>query len=132
MTVVGQEYAPGLQIYEAHWFVRCSINPDTRVSLILMQPQVFGTDKMPDRETLNSTILTPLADYLAKFYPAAQPAIFVRAGASDGDPGYVGARSVGTLALGPVADVLGTSLFIPPLGSPENGARKWSRLYALG
>jgi len=129
MAVVGQDYAPGLQIYEAYWLVRCRVAPDTKVSTILMQPQAFGTDRVPDRGTLSTAALEPLARYLGGFYPSHHPAIFVRAGIRDDDGGYVGPRTVDTLASGPLTDLLGTSLFIPPVGNPENRTRKWARLY---
>jgi hypothetical protein len=108
--------AHGLQVHEASAFARTGTRIDTRAALLLLQLSVFGTRMPRLKRDCPGPDLRPLQAALTAIYPETHCALFVRSG------GPAMRRRVVETEIGRIADVspdevLGGSLFIPPLRS---------------
>lgn len=112
---IQQELAPGMQIYEASWFVGMEVSPDTRLSCMLVQTSIFGTSyAVIDRKPQKSTLIE-LKEYLLKFYPKDHLVALVRSGIDEDSPANVCPVKIGDLDNVSSSDQIGASMFIPPL-----------------
>lgn len=110
-----QELAPGMQIYEASWFVGMKVRPDTRLSCLLVQTSLFVTsypiiDRKPQPDAL-----ALLKEYLFQFYPPDHLMVLVRSGAGWSDPASVYPVALKSLDNIPAEFQLGASMYIPPV-----------------
>ena len=111
-----QELAPGMQTYEASWFVGMNIRPDTRLSCLLVQTSTFATSyPILDGRHPKKSALMSLKEYLLKFYPDEHLVALVRSGISWDDSANICPVKIGDLDNISSLDQLGASMFIPPL-----------------
>jgi hypothetical protein len=124
LAFLGLDLAPGLQICEARWLVKRSVRLDPSLAALLFQPGLFMTDGIAEGSVEELAALAELRNYLAAFYPADHPALFVRAPFNVMDEGYLARRTVGTLERGSPEDLRDTSLYLPAIGAIAGSALK--------
>jgi hypothetical protein len=125
LAFLGEDMAPGLQIYEARWFLQNKVQPVIAAACLLVQPGAFATDRMPTLQDASPRKLRPLLDYLKSFYPGHQPLVFARCPSAPGDAGHLRQLVLDQLCDGGEADCQGTSLYIPSAGSMSS--ERWRR-----
>ena len=125
LAFLGEDVAPGIQIYEARWFFENGVEPNTGAACLLFQPGAFTTDRMPTLADASPRKLQPLRDYLKKFYPGSQPLVFARCPQTLGDPGHLQQTVLDELCEGSEADCQGTSLYIPSRSALDS--ERWRR-----
>lgn len=113
-----QELAPGLQIYEASWFVGAEVRPDTRFFTLLIQTSVFGTNYPIIGREPRSNALSGLKEYLLQFCPQEHPIILVRSGSVWNEPPSIHTAPLCKLDSIPGAVQHGASMLIPPVDQP--------------
>ena len=110
-----QELAPGMQIYEASWFVGMKVRPDPRLSCLLLQTTLFATNYPVIGRKPRTDALAPLKEYLLQFYPPEHLLVFVRSGGGWNDPASVYPVALKSLDDIPAGFQLGASMYIPPV-----------------
>jgi len=117
---LGQEVAPGLQIYDPTTLVGCDIAPRVDMPCLLIQPTTFGTVYATIGHRPRPDALAPLRDHLLRFYPADHRVFFVRSA----DGYYAATPSIYALSLADLGgigqdELAGSSLFVPRLHEPH-------------
>jgi hypothetical protein len=116
---LGQEPAPGLQLYEASCFVGAAVKPDTRFACLLMQIGVFGTNYAVIGREPRADALAALKDYLLQFYPCEHVVVLVRSAPNLDRPASIHYVTVGSLDHVAPDSQRGSSLYIPALSVPQ-------------
>jgi uncharacterized protein YabN with tetrapyrrole methylase and pyrophosphatase domain len=112
---VGYDPADGVQVIEGTTVVLRQTPLVPEIAVLIFQPGVFGT--LYPRMTADSprVSLSPLCDYLLRYYPADHKVAFVTSSASHSIPAKIEWTTAGGLD-GISADALGSStIFIPPV-----------------
>lgn len=112
------EIAPGLQIFEASCLVGQGLKPDNRLSCIIQQISHFGTNYIIKGRKPKIGYLTPLKDYLIRFYPKEHEVIFVRSRFNADELSRIKIVKIENLDSFHSDDLLGSSLYIPPSEKP--------------
>ncbi len=113
------EIAPGLQIFEASSLVGQRLNPDNRLSCIVQQTSHFGTNFIIKGRNPVAGYLSPLKNYLLKFYPEEHKVTFVRSRFNADELSRIKTVELKNLDNIQSNELLGSSLFIPPSRKPE-------------
>jgi uncharacterized protein YabN with tetrapyrrole methylase and pyrophosphatase domain len=108
------DMAPGIQVFDASWFVACRIEPRVDAGVLLMQVGAFGSLRTHYTKRQDGSSLRDLVQYCRKLYSASHLVSLVRSGGDEGLLAHV--RHVPLAALGDVSadDLSGASLYIPP------------------
>jgi hypothetical protein len=115
-TILGEvEYDPasGLFVHEATGLVRRNISIPPNIPVLLLQPSVFNTDYALLSLNTEGPDLSPLRDYLLRFYDRSRRCAFVRSASRFSGPAQIVWRELGEISLVPYRDIAGSTLFIP-------------------
>jgi hypothetical protein len=117
-TILGEvEYDParGLFVYDATGLVARNIQiPPTPV--LLLQPSVFNTDHAKLTTRTEGPDLSPLRDYLLRFYEPSRRCAFVRSASRFAGPAQIVWSEIQQIPSVSSRDIAGSTLFIP--GAP--------------
>jgi hypothetical protein len=116
MSQLGYDPANGLLIQDATSVVMRNLPLTPSSALLLFQPSAFGSP-LTHYESDWSADLSPLRDYLCRFYPPHHPCAFVRSFSPQGGPAQVNWCAIGEITAAPFEVVAGTTLFVPALGA---------------
>jgi uncharacterized protein YabN with tetrapyrrole methylase and pyrophosphatase domain len=119
MTDLRKDVAPGLQIFEASCFVGQEIRPDIRFSCLLLQISSFGTNFSTKNRMFDKNNLWKLREYLSSFYPKSHEVSLVRSKTNPDILGKMLSIELENLDKIDISELLGSSLFIPPLTNPK-------------
>lgn len=114
LAELGYDPANGMLIHEATGLVQRNIPVTQSVALMLLQPAVFDVNVAIISGDCAGPDLSPLRDYLRKFYPANHQCAFIRSASKLGERDLVTWVDLGELSSVPYQLVAGTTLFVPP------------------
>jgi hypothetical protein len=105
--------ASGLVIHDATGLVRQKISLSGSAALMLLQLSVFLSDRAHLSLQQGIPDLTPLRDYLMKYFPTTHKCAIVRSSATLTEPPQIMWIELNDLASVPVEAFAGASLFVP-------------------
>lgn len=112
------DIAPGIQIYEASWFVGYKIEPRLDIPCILLQISAFATNFATFDRQLSPHVLSPLRDRLLEYYPANHDLILVRSATSLEDESMIKSVKLQSLCDPNQALPFDGSMYIPAVKAP--------------
>lgn len=127
LAFIGESMEPGIQIYEARWFMLQGVEPHARTKLLLTQLAAFGSDDVVSLEMTDPSNMGTLGQYLLTWYGPDHEVVFVRSSEQPGDPGYYRVELIGQMSRALRSDVLGTCLFVPELSDSRTAVVDWQR-----
>ncbi|THD63592.1 MAG: hypothetical protein E7813_17735 [Bradyrhizobium sp.] len=123
LAEVGYDPANGLLIYEAYALVmqRLPIIPSS--ATLLLQPSAFGSD-LTHYQSQWAPDLSPLRDYLLRYFNSAHPCAFVRSHSLRGAAPQICWKPLGELASASAQDTAGSTLFVPSAQSAGSAGQQ--------
>lgn len=109
------EYDPasGLFVHEATGLVSRQIAIPPHSAVLLLQPSVFNIDYALISLKAEGPELSPLRDYLLRFYPPLHRCAFVRSASRFTGESRIVWSEIAKMASVPFQDIAGSTLFIP-------------------
>lgn len=112
LAEVGYDPADGLLVHEATALVFQGLPLLPSFAALLLQPSAFGSSITHYSDGWRAD-LSPLRDYLLRFYAAEHECAFVRSSSANGQLAEIAWQRVGNLTLVPTEALMGSTLFIP-------------------
>jgi len=122
LSQLGYDPANGLLIQDATSLVMRGLPLLPSLPTLLFQPSSFGSSLTHYSSEWNPD-LSPLRDYLCRYYPPQHPCAFVRSFSPQGGPSQVSWYAIGEMTSAPFSVVAGTTLFIPGFAEPDATAQ---------
>lgn len=110
---LGIDMAPGIQVFDASWFVACHIEARVDVPVLLMQVGAFGSFRTHYTKRQDGSSLRELVQYCSKLYPTSHPVSLVRSSADFKQRANVRQINLSSLCDVTADDLSGASLYIP-------------------
>lgn len=112
LAEVGYDPADGLLVHEATALVFQGLPLLPSFAALLLQPSAFGTSATHYSDEWRAD-LSPLRDYLLRFYSAEHACAFVRSSSTSGELPAISWQQVGDLTSVPTEALVGSTLFVP-------------------
>jgi hypothetical protein len=127
LSQLGYDPADGLLIQDATSVVMRALPLLPSLPTLLFQPSSFGSS-LTHYSSDWSPDLSPLRDYLCRYYPPQHPCAFVRSFSPQGGPSQVSWYAISEMTSAPFDIVAGTTLFIPGFTPPDPMAEMLARV----
>jgi uncharacterized protein YabN with tetrapyrrole methylase and pyrophosphatase domain len=108
------DMAPGIQVFDASWFVAFRIRPRIDVSLLLVQVGAFGSLRTHYTERRDGSSLQGLVRYCCELYPPTLSVALVRSSGDEGRLAQIRHVPLSKLVEVTGDELAGASLYIPP------------------
>ncbi|WP_353017094.1 SAM-dependent methyltransferase [Mesorhizobium sp. M1405] len=115
LAILEYEPAGGLFIHEATGLVRRNVGLDPSAATLLLQPSVFLSDRAHFRPHSFNLDLSPLCEYLRRFFPEDHLCAFVYSPEVSSETSRVSWVELKNLAAARPQTIMGATLFVPPI-----------------